>query len=135
MSRPVCLLYVITVLSGVAVVIPTASAGWVCIKNESKFTLLVREVPARPTIKRGKTMKLLPGEVYREHQTTVGERRVQVYDARDPTKPLCSTQLTWPAKDDVTYKLEVVERVMRLTPVVSAKSPAPPIVQVGSPKR
>lgn len=132
MCRQVCLPYPILALCGVGIVVSTASAGWVCIKNESKIALVVQEVPTRPTLKRGKTIKLLPGEVYREHHSTAGERKVQVYDARDHTKPLSSTKLIWPAKGDVTYKLEVVEQVVRLAPVVPSKSQVSPAVQVGS---
>jgi hypothetical protein len=121
-------------LFAVACFPPTASAGWVCIKNELKVAVVLQEVPDRPRLRRGKVVKLLPGEVYREYHPAAGERRVQVFDTRDPDKPLCSAKLTWPAKGDVTYKLEVVKQVVRLDLVTPNKSPAPPSVQVGSAK-
>jgi hypothetical protein len=123
--------YLLPALCGVGLVVSTASAGWVCIKNESKVALVVQEVPTRPTPKRGKTIKLLPGEVYREYHTIAGERRVRVYDASDPAKPLGSAKLTWPTKGDVIYKLEVVEQTARLVPIVQAGSTKP----ADSPKR
>lgn len=134
MRLPICLRYLLSAVCGVGFVGSTTPAGWICIKNESKVALVVQEVPARPALKRGKTVKLLPGEVYREHHSSAGERKVQVFDARDHTKPLSSAKLTWPAKGDVTYKLEVVEQVVRLTPVVPTNSPAPDVVLVGSAK-
>jgi hypothetical protein len=118
--------YLLPALCGVGLVVSTASAGWVCIRNESKVALVVQEVPSRSTLKRGKTIKLLPGEVYREHHAVAGERKVRVYDVRDAAKPLGTAKLTWPARGDVTYKLEVVNRVARLAPVAQAglaKSP------------
>jgi hypothetical protein len=116
----------ILLLFGIVLPLPAASAGWVCLKNESKVVLVVREVVDRPSLRRGKVVKLLPGEVYREHQTAAGERRVQVFDARNLTRPLCSAKLTWTARDDTTYKFEAVEKTVRLTHVVPAKSPTVP---------
>lgn len=111
---------------------PTAAAGWVCLKNESKVAVVLQEAPDRPRLRRGKVVKLLPGEVYREYHSAAGERRVQVFDPSDPDKPLCTAKLTWPAKGDVTYKLEVVKQVFRLVPVAPDKSPTPPAVRTGS---
>lgn len=116
----------------VGLISPTAAAGWVCIKNESKVAVVLQEAPDRPRLRRGKVVKLLPGEVYREYHSAAGERRVQVFDPSDPDKPLCTAKLTWPAKGDVTYKLEVVKQVFRLIPVAPDKSPTPPAVRTGS---
>ncbi|HET6575270.1 MAG TPA: hypothetical protein VFG68_16815 [Fimbriiglobus sp.] len=121
MFGPLYLRLLVFAVCGVGLTAPDAACGWVCIKNESKAVLVVQEVPARPSHKRGKTVKLFPGEVYREHQTAAGERQVQVFDARDPARPLCKAKLKWPAKGDVTYKLELVEQKVRLTPVGPAK--------------
>jgi hypothetical protein len=135
MCRSICLRYLIPAICGVGLLMPIASAGWVCIKNECQVALVIQDVPARTKLKRGKVVKLLPGEVYREHQTAAGEGQVQVYDARYPAKPLCRTKLTWPAKGDVTYKLEVVEQEVRLSLLVPDKSTTPSVGQAGSPKR
>jgi hypothetical protein len=105
-------------LCGVGYCSPNVSAGWVCIKNELKVAVVIQEVPERPRTRRGKMVKLLPGEVYREYHAAAGERRVQVFDPRDPDKPLCSAKLKWPAKGDVTYELEIIEQKIRLAPVV-----------------
>jgi hypothetical protein len=121
-------------LAGVGCFTPTVSAGWVCIKNELKVAVVLQEVPDRPRLRRGKVVKLLPGEVYREYHPAAGERRVQVFESRDPDKPLCSTKLTWPATGDVSYKLEAVKQVVRLDLIAPNKSPVPPTVQVGSAK-
>src|SRR5688500_7754236 len=100
-------------LCGIGYFSPKVSAGWVCVKNELKVAVVIQEVPDRPRPRRGKVVKLLPGEVYREYHPAAGERRVQVFDSRDPDNPLCSTKLKWPAKGDVTYKLEIVEQKVR----------------------
>ena len=99
-------------------------AGWICIKNETKLAVVIQEVPDPPGLKRGKLVKLLPGETYREYQPAAGEKTVQVFDARTPTKPLCAVKLTWPAAD-VTFKVETAEQVVRLAPV---KPEAAPVV-------
>jgi hypothetical protein len=122
-------------LFGVGCFTPTAPAGWVCIKNELKVAVVLREVPDRPKFRRVKVVKLLPGEVYREYHPAAGERRVQVFDARDPDKPICSAKLTWSAKGDVTYKVEAVKQAVQLVLVTPDKSPAPSAVVVGSSKR
>jgi hypothetical protein len=122
-------------LLGVGAIPPSASAGWVCIKNELKVAVVLQEVPERHRLRRGKVVKLLPGEVYREYHTSAGERQVQVFDTRDRDKPLGSAKLAWSAKGDVTYKLEAVKQVVRLVQVDPNKPPAPPAVEVGTPKR
>jgi hypothetical protein len=126
--------YLSLAVCGAGLFVSNTSAGWICIKNESKVTLVVQDIHARPILKRGKSVKLLPGEVYREYQSTAGERRVQVFEARDPVGPRVTTKLVWPTKGDVTYKLDVVERAANLTLVVSGKDVAPPVIQAGSAK-
>ena len=105
MFRQVYLGLQLLAVCGVVFSPSSASADWICIKNETKIAVVIREVTDRPGQKRGKVIKLLPGEVYREYQSAAGERKVQVFDARDHAKPLCAEKLQWPAKGDVTLKL------------------------------
>ena len=140
MLRPHRLRPLLLAAIGLLVVPSSGFAGWICIKNETKLAVVIQEVPERPGLKRGKLVKLLPGETYREYQPTAGEKTVQVFDARTPTKPLCAAKLAWPAAD-VTFKVEAAEQAARLAPVkpeaapvvvaaASQPKPAPP-----SPKR
>src|SRR5688572_7523112 len=108
-----------------------ADAGWLCVKNETKFTLVIQEVPGRPGQKRGKAIKLLPGEVHREYQSAAGEKKIQVFDSRRPTKPLWSGKLSWSAKGDGTIKAEPHGEALRLTAVVPEK--AADVVRVSAP--
>lgn len=123
-------------LIGVGLSAPPASAGWVCIKNETKIPLIVQELPDRPTARRGKLVKLRPGEVYREYQRSPGERKVRIFDARTPGKPLGLGKLSWKTAD-VMMQIELADHVARLVPASHKKPPAPMIVQAGSaqPKR
>ncbi len=132
MFRPINHRLLIAALCGIVLAPPQAFAGWICIKNESKLTVIVREVPDRPRLRRAKVVKLQPGEVYREHQPRSGERKVQIFDAHDHSQPLSTAKLTWKAADDVTYRVEVVEQVVQLSEVVP-KKPGP-VIQVGTSK-
>ncbi len=127
---PRLLLHALALIAVTAIAGP-ASAGWICVKNETKASLIIQEVPDHPGAKRGKLVRLLPGEVYREYQPAAGARKVQVYDARCPGQPLCVDKMVWPAKGDVTLKLESIEEVVRLAPVPPVKK-APVVVQTGS---
>jgi hypothetical protein len=118
-------------LIGVGLSTPSASAGWVCIKNETKIPLIVQELPDRPTARRGKLVKLLPGEIYREYHRTAGERKVRIFDARTPGKPLGQGKLIWKSAD-VMLRIELADHVARLVPASHQKPTAPMIVQAGS---
>jgi hypothetical protein len=117
---------------GVCLAPLSSSAGWLCIKNDTKVALVVQEVPDRPGQKRGKLVKLLPGEIYREYLPTAGERRVLIFDARNHVKPLSTAQLIWPARGDTILKFETVEGAVRLVPVTPKLPASPDVVQVGS---
>jgi len=82
-----------------------ASAGWVSVKNDTKQTLVLQEIGGpllRPI--RGKCIRLLPGETYREFHALAGEKQIHVFDASDLTKPLLREQFNWKAEDR-TYLL------------------------------
>ncbi len=77
-----------------------ASAGWVSVKNDTKQTLVLQEIGGpllRPI--RGKCIRLLPGETYREFHALAGEKQIHVFDASDLTKPLLRELLSWKAED------------------------------------
>lgn len=92
----------------------SARAGWIVIKNETKSAVVIQEVADKPG-KRGKQVRLLPGEVFREFHLLAGEKKFEVYDPKSPAKPLCRETLAWKATD-VTFRVELVEKVVKLSP-------------------
>ncbi|WP_143392867.1 hypothetical protein [Fimbriiglobus ruber] len=101
---------------GVLLIPAHAFAGWICIKNETKTAVYIQDVPDGPGLKRGKVVRLLPGETYREFHLCAGEKKVQVFDATNPTAPLCETRLTWPAAD-VSLHVFTDKKTVTLGPV------------------
>lgn len=91
-----------------------ADAGWIVIKNETKSAVVIQEVSVQPG-KRGKQVRLLPGEVYREFHLLAGEKKYEVYDPKAPTKALCRETLSWKTTD-VMFRVELVEKVVKLSP-------------------
>ncbi len=122
MFRPFAFLAVVALLFTAE----SASAGWIVIKNETRAAVVIQEVCDKPG-KRGKQVRLLPGEVYREFHLFAGEKKFEVYDPKSPAKPLCRETLSWKATD-VTYRVELVEKVVKLSP---AKQIAQPVQLAG----
>lgn len=114
-------------IAGVLFAGGTASAGWICIKNESTDAVVLQEIPDRPTSKLGKVVRLLPGEVYREYQPHAGEKLIQLFDLKNTSRPLFFGRLTWP-KGDVALKIRNGETAVKLVPVVPADKSEPPVV-------
>ncbi|MFO0849130.1 MAG: hypothetical protein U0871_11345 [Gemmataceae bacterium] len=75
------------------------NAGWLSIKNDTRRTLLIQEAPATPGGKPGRCIRLLPGECFREYQTKPGEKRLNLLDPDQPTKPLSQAKLAWGTAD------------------------------------
>ena len=80
-------LLVVTTASG-------AAANWMIIRNDSGKSLVVQETQTvNGKVKRGKVSNLLPGETLREFLPTPTTRGVEVFDARNPDKPVWSGSL------------------------------------------
>lgn len=92
-----------------------ATAGWLSIKNDTKAAVLLVEVPANAAARRGKPVRLLPGEVYREYHAEAGVKRVRVVDARTPTRVLVEAKVAWPV-DDVDVKIRAVGVTAKMEP-------------------
>ena len=77
-----------------------ARAGWVTITNRTDEPLVVREV-ARDTnaTAHGRTIRLLPGEVYREYQSSSGTKSVAVYPLGRPERTMFDGRITWDSAD------------------------------------
>jgi len=87
----------------------SANAGWICVKNESKDTVVIQEVPDAPNAKRGKMMRLLPGEVHREFRPGDGSVKFEVFDPKCLTKPLLAERIFWGIKDTL-FQLQLEAR-------------------------
>ncbi len=120
MEHTTRLRYPLLVLVGFFALATDASAGWVSIKNDTKAAVLVQEAPASPTAKRGKPVRLLPGEVYREYHAVAGEKTIQVLDAKSPTRVLCEAKVKWPA-EDVAVRVRTFGATTKLDAVADAK--------------
>lgn len=113
----------------------TSFAGWVCIKNDTKQTLIIQEVTDGLIFKRGKVVRLLPGEVYREFQTQAGEKKIQIFDSRALTKPVYQGKMTWHAEDlmlKVETKTEPDNKDVKWA-LVDTKPPAETIARAAAP--
>ena len=72
----------------------SAEAGWMTLKNDSNRVLVVQEtvVAKDGTLKRGKPIRLLPGETLREFQAGPTVKRVEIYDLQVPAKAALQRQ-------------------------------------------
>jgi hypothetical protein len=113
-------------LSLIAWAAPSA-AGWLSIKNDTTVPLVIQDAPTMPGQKRLKTIRLMPGEVYREFRLTAGEKEVQVFDARCPAKPLFCEKLKWKAAD-TALQIEPEGKTLKLCEVVRT----PPLIRLSA---
>lgn len=89
------------------------NAGWLSIKNDTKRTLLIQEAPATAGGKPGRCIRLLPGECFREYQSKPGEKRLNLLDPDQPTRPLSQAKLVWGAAD-LCVRIRTENAVTRL---------------------
>lgn len=73
-----------------------AADGWVTLKNDTRQVVVVQEtVVCNGLVKRGKAIRLLPGETVREFQAGPAVKKVEVFDGRNPGKLLYSGNLNF----------------------------------------
>ena len=67
---------------------------WVTLKNNTRQVVVVQEtVVCNGLVKRGKAIRLLPGETVREFQAAPAVKKVEIFDGRSPGKLLWSGNL------------------------------------------
>jgi hypothetical protein len=95
----------------------SAEAGWVTIKNNTDRVIVVQElVVTNGVVKRGKPIRLLPGETVKEYQTNPCVKKVEVFDANDPARPLYTGNLN--CKDEnPAFSITLDGRSVSITPV------------------
>ena len=71
-----------------------ASAAWITVQNDTKQVIVVQSaITVNGQVKRGKPVRLLPGEVLKEFFQPQGIA-LEVYDPQNPKKALLSAPLT-----------------------------------------
>jgi hypothetical protein len=82
-----------------------ALAGWVTIKNQTGQTLIIQEtfVLAGQT-RRGKPIQLVAGETVREFLPVPTVKNVEIYDPKNPNRPLWTGKLSC-KNENQTYVL------------------------------
>jgi hypothetical protein len=108
---PLAALVAVVGLSG------SAEAGWVTIKNHTDRVIVVQElVVTNGVVKRGKPIRLLPGETVKEYQTKPGAKKVEVFDAHSPARPLYTGTLN--CKDEnPTFSITADGKSVSITPI------------------
>ena len=82
-----------------------ASAGWLTIKNDTKHVILIQETGPLNRPIRGKSVKLQPGETFREFHLLPGEKTVILSDAEGQAKATAADRVTW-QKDDAPFAVK-----------------------------
>src|SRR5687768_9449252 len=77
-----------------------ATAGWVTIKNETNQPVVVQETHVvNNQVRRGKPVKLMPGDVLREFQANPGTKTIHVLEGGGQKRTLCRGELSWTTGD------------------------------------
>lgn len=87
-------LFLAAVLAAGAGSSPEATAAWITVQNDTKRVIVVQSaIVVNGQVKRGKPVRLLPGEVFKEFHTppTVA---LEVYDPQVPNKAMLVAPLT-----------------------------------------
>jgi hypothetical protein len=100
-----------------------ADAGWVTVKNDTNKAVVVQEVTVVNGKQcRGKPVKLLAGESFREFQNTPGVKNYEVFDAAAPALPLWSGNLNCKA-DSQSFSIATTNGKLGVVPVPDPKKP------------
>jgi hypothetical protein len=106
-----------------------ADGGWITFKNNTHQVVVVQEmVVCNGVTKRGKPIRLLPGETLREFQATPAVRKFEVFDGHNPGKPLFSGNLNCLAAQQ-TFSITSDGKAVTIapTPIVRASGGTEPV--------
>ena len=106
----------------------SARAGWIVVKNDTNSPVVLQEVSDAPNGKRGKIIRLLPGEVHREYRAGSGDVKLEVLDPKMAGKTLCAERIMWGVKDAL-YNLQLEAK----TQLWSLVKPIAKVVDMGPP--
>ena len=100
-----------------------ANAGWVTIKNDTNKPIVVQEVVLlNGRAVRGKPIKLLPGESFREFKNVPAENSYEVYDFAKPTPPIWMGKLNCKA-DSQSFAVQTVQGKIGVVSIPDPKKP------------
>ena len=103
-ASPGCAMIRLTTILLVLASCPTAAhAGWLTVKNDTDRTVVLESSSDCVLAKRTRSVRLLPGEVYREFRLVPGERKVQILDGSQPAQPLGQGTLAWKLGDQTLH--------------------------------
>lgn len=78
----------------------SGEAGWIVLKNETNKTVVVQEtINQNGTEKRGKPIRLLPGESVKQFYAGPLTAKVEVFDGQNTTKSLFTGNITHKGED------------------------------------
>jgi hypothetical protein len=101
----------------------TADAGWLTVKNDSTKTVVVQEVvTVNGKQVRGKPIKLLAGESFREFQNTPGIKSFEILDTGTPAMTLWKDNLNCKAEMQ-SYSITTMNGRYTVVPVPEPKKP------------
>jgi hypothetical protein len=78
-----------------------ALAGWMGFRNDTKDTIVIQEilvVGGKP--KAGKPQRLFAGEAVRDTQCVGAQRKIYIYDTKNPNTPLLTDDFRCPAANE-----------------------------------
>ena len=109
---------------------PAGDGGWLTFKNTTRQTIVLQEtVVTNGVTKRGRPIRLLPGETLKQFQATPAMRKFEVFDGCNPGKPLFSGSLNCLAASpsfSITSDAKGVS-ITPATPVVRAGGESEPV--------
>jgi hypothetical protein len=99
-----------------------AQAGWLTIRNDTNRVVIVQETVVQDgQVKRLKPVRLLPGESVRQMESMTGTKTYEVFDAQNPTVPLCTGKVRiTDGAQTVTVTADAKGYTIREVPVVAS---------------
>ena len=104
----------------------SVSAAWVTIQNDTKGVIVLQSATTvNGQVRRGKPVRLLPGESLREFYAPPAVA-MEVYDAQNPNKPLLTAPLTI-KNENQAFSVAATPVGVVVAPVVEVPKKADPV--------
>ena len=108
----------------------SAFAGWMGFRNDTKDTIVVQEtIIVNGQLKQNKPQRLFTGEAVRDTQCTGPQRKISIFDPKNPNTPIFTGNVPCPAaNENILYlikadgKGDITMDVIK-TPCLSVISP------------
>ncbi|AMV26491.1 hypothetical protein VT84_18980 [Gemmata sp. SH-PL17] len=115
--------FVAAILAVMTTFASAADAGWVTIKNDTNKAIVVQEVvTVNGKVVRGKPVKLLAGESFREFQSMAGVKSYEIVDAANTKMSIWSGNLN--CKSDMqSFSVTTLQGKVGVTQLPEPKKP------------